>query len=113
MLPYPLTLLSHGPDIIGTACFPADYPAFHGHFPGNPILPACLHIQAALDLLALVGRPSALAAIEDAKFLHPIKPDQLIHIFIKTHPHGYYHATLTVLDQTVSHFRIKVQALPA
>ena len=109
MLHYPLTLLAASPDITGTASFPADYPAFDGHFPGNPILPAFLQIQAAVDLLALAGVGGALASVQAAKFLQPVKPEQLIHIFIKTAPHGYYHATLTVDNQIVSHFQFQVQ----
>jgi 3-hydroxyacyl-[acyl-carrier-protein] dehydratase len=109
MLHYPLTLLATSPDITGTASFPANYPAFDGHFPGNPILPAFLHIQVSVDLLALAGVPGSLASVQAAKFLQPIKPEQLIHIFIKTTPHGYYHATLTVENQTVSHFQFQVQ----
>src|SRR3954466_12229731 len=82
MLHYPLTLLATSPDITGTASFPANYPAFDGHFPGNPILPAFLQIQAAVDLLALAGTGGWLSSVQAAKFLHPIKPEQLIHIFI-------------------------------
>src|SRR4051812_34695895 len=74
MLDYPLTLLAASPDITGTAFFPADYPAFDGHFPGNPILPAFLQIQAAVDLLALNGVNGSLSSVQGAKFLHPIKP---------------------------------------
>src|SRR5204863_9053847 len=106
---YPLTLLATCPDITGTACFPANFPAFDGHFPGNPILPAFLQIQAAVDLLALAGVGGALSSVQAAKFLYPIKPEQLIHIFIKTAPHGYYHATLTVDNRIVSHFQFQVQ----
>lgn len=53
----------------------ADHPAFAGHFPGAPIVPGVLLLDAALrDIEATSG--VAVAEIISAKFLHPVSPDQ-------------------------------------
>lgn len=57
--------------------FAADHPAFAGHFPGFPIVPGVLLLDAALHAQATAsGR--AVAEIASAKFLHPVKPDQRV-----------------------------------
>src|SRR4051812_23765085 len=62
----------------GSATFAASHPAFDGHFPGFPILPAFLHVQVALDLLTAAGLPADLLRVESAKFIRPILPAQEI-----------------------------------
>ena len=58
-----------------TLVFGPDHPAFAGHFPGAPIVPGVLLLDAALHALA---QASGLAAMEvaSAKFLHPVAPDE-------------------------------------
>jgi 3-hydroxyacyl-[acyl-carrier-protein] dehydratase len=56
---------------------PKDHPAFAGHFPGSPILPGVVLLQAVMQEL-LDGPHSCDAheawVIEQAKFLHPVSP---------------------------------------
>ena len=58
-----------------TVSFPAEHPAFAGHFPGFPIVPGVmlldeiLHLQEATSGRAVTGIPSA-------KFLRPVAPAQ-------------------------------------
>ena len=63
----------------GRYLFPADFVGFSGHFPGHPILPAIVEI---LIVVVLVGErsgcPQRLVAVEDAKFLAPVSPEQEI-----------------------------------
>ncbi|HEY3307628.1 MAG TPA: hypothetical protein VGJ93_04165 [Desulfuromonadaceae bacterium] len=57
--------------------FTDSFCGFSGHFPGHPILPAIVEI---LTVVSLVGKHTGcmqrLMAVEDAKFLTPVKPDQ-------------------------------------
>lgn len=60
-----------------TLVFAADHPAFAGHFPGAPIVPGVLLLDAALHALACEsGR--AVTQIASAKFLHPVGPGEVL-----------------------------------
>lgn len=66
---------------------PAD-PVFAGHFPGNPLLPGVLVIEAAAQAAGLMlaaageGAPAlmVLAAVEHFKFKRPVRPGDLMEI---------------------------------
>jgi 3-hydroxyacyl-[acyl-carrier-protein] dehydratase len=59
--------------------FAADHPAFAGHFPGVPIVPGVLLLDAALHALAAQsGQP--VAEIASAKFLHPVAPGAVLSV---------------------------------
>lgn len=63
---------------------------FQGHFPGRPIMPGVLQIEAlaqaagilAIDALGLAGSGKLVyfMAIEDAKFRAPVEPGVLLHL---------------------------------
>jgi len=56
---------------------PAEHPAYTGHFPGQPILPGVVLLDAALHALAKVrGNPAASGQIKSAKFLSPVLPGE-------------------------------------
>lgn len=71
----------------------ADFPAFQGHFPENPILPA--FVQVMLARMALTHwlesqglTPPAITGVERAKFMLPIGPGAL-QVQITTGKKGY------------------------
>ena len=51
--------------------YPPGHPAFVGHFPGRPIVPGVLLLDAALHAL---GADGAACRIASAKFLQPVAP---------------------------------------
>jgi len=54
---------------------PADHPAYAGHFPGEPILPGVVLLDAALDAIAGCGRYAPRRwQILAAKFLRVVRP---------------------------------------
>jgi 3-hydroxymyristoyl/3-hydroxydecanoyl-(acyl carrier protein) dehydratase len=56
-----------------------DHPAYAGHFPGDPILPGVVLLDAALWALAAEsGRPAAAARIKSAKFHSPVRPGEIL-----------------------------------
>ena len=58
---------------------PAEHPAYAGHFPGQPILPGVVLLDAALYALAKVwGNPAASGQIKSAKFLSPVLPGEAL-----------------------------------
>jgi 3-hydroxymyristoyl/3-hydroxydecanoyl-(acyl carrier protein) dehydratase len=60
--------------------FAADHPAFAGHFPGRPIVPGVLLLDAAIHavLQACQGGTNggATCQVNSAKFLSPVSPDE-------------------------------------
>jgi 3-hydroxymyristoyl/3-hydroxydecanoyl-(acyl carrier protein) dehydratase len=54
-----------------------DHPAFAGHFPGAPILPGVLLLDAVL-LWAETVTDSVAGSIGNAKFLSPVRPGEVL-----------------------------------
>ena len=53
----------------------ADHPAFAGHFPGQPIVPAVVLLAEALAAIeAATGDPVRTWTLASAKFLVPVLP---------------------------------------
>ncbi len=58
-------------------CFADSFAGFAGHFPEHPILPAIVEILTVVSLVSeQTGCRQRLAAVEDAKFLNPVRPNQ-------------------------------------
>lgn len=67
-----------------TFVVPPDHPAFAGHFPGAPIVPGVLLLDAAVHAIQQ-GQASEAAAtqaceISTAKFLSPVGPGETLTI---------------------------------
>jgi len=86
-----ITEMEAGKRVVGLKNVTANEPFFEGHFPGNPIMPGVLILEAMAQVggvLALLSVPGALddkeksgvyfMAIDKAKFRRPVVPgDQL------------------------------------
>lgn len=58
---------------------PADHPAFAGHFPGMPIVPGVLLLDAAIHAITNdIGQPERTWQINSVKFLSPLKPGKTV-----------------------------------
>ena len=57
-----------------TLTVPADHPAFAGHFPGAPILPGVVLLDAVVRLAP--GASAGVRQIASAKFLSPVVPGE-------------------------------------
>ena len=61
---------------------PADHPSLPGHFPGQPVVPAVVLLDAVLAAIRTRGN-FALRSIALAKFLQPVLPDERIELLIR------------------------------
>ncbi len=60
---------------------PPDHPAFAGHFPGTPILPGVVLLDAVLQsITAATGIELGTCEIGAVKFLHPASPGDRLDI---------------------------------
>ncbi|MEY2920367.1 MAG: hypothetical protein RL261_1672 [Pseudomonadota bacterium] len=66
---------------IATLRVPAQHPALAGHFPGNPIVPGVVILDAVICAAeAWLDDRFRLAGLSQAKFLAPLKPDEAARI---------------------------------
>ena len=77
-----------GESAVGEKTFPAADPIFQGHFPGNPVVPGVLIIEAlaqvgAVAILVLPenrGKIPYFAAIDGVRFRKPVRPGDSIRL---------------------------------
>jgi predicted hotdog family 3-hydroxylacyl-ACP dehydratase len=91
-------------------CFPPEFIAFRGHFPGNPLLPAFVQIRMAQVMLESAAQaPLQLERIDNAKFREPLPPGQSVrvHCDLERTPNNHKAAvTLMVLDRRIATFHL-------
>lgn len=85
--------------------FTAEHPALRGHFPGNPIVPAVLLLEAVLQRLESTpqlarGPPHTAEAsfpwrIGSAKFHRPVRPGESLTLELQAHDDGSVGFTLS------------------
>ena len=68
--------------LISEIVVPADHPALAGHFPGNPIVPGVVLLDAVLAAIR-TQRPCTLLAMPGVKFLRPVLPQECIELRIE------------------------------
>ncbi|HEX7361299.1 MAG TPA: 3-hydroxyacyl-ACP dehydratase FabZ [Bryobacteraceae bacterium] len=94
---YPMLMVDRvlemtGDSIVGIKNVSFNEPYFTGHFPGFPIMPGVLIIEAMAQVAGLLvakmaphtrGRIMFLASVEDAKFRKPVVPGDQLRIEMK------------------------------
>ena len=82
--------------------FPADHPAAHGHFPGNPIIPGALLLSETLRAIESgLNQSAAPLQLASAKFLHPTRPGDRVRIEFTHAAQGAIRFTCAVGTTTV------------
>ena len=68
--------------IINEFVVPADHPSLAGHFPGQPVVPAVVLLDAVLAAIRTRG-DLVLRSIPMVKFLQPVLPDERVNLRIQ------------------------------
>jgi 3-hydroxyacyl-[acyl-carrier-protein] dehydratase len=67
--------------------FDGGEPFFHGHFPGDPLVPGVLLAEALAQTAGIAagqpGRTFHLSAIRSMKFLAPVRPGMELRLFAR------------------------------
>lgn len=77
---------------IGTKCVSANEAFFQGHFPGHPIMPGVLILEALAQTACVLmlssphshaGKIAYFLGIERAKFRHPVRPGSVLKLAVE------------------------------
>jgi 3-hydroxyacyl-[acyl-carrier-protein] dehydratase len=87
---------------------PDDHPSLAGHFPGRPIVPGVVVLDAALALI-LADRPTdVVAGLDDVKFLVPVLPGSEVTVTCSESAPGRLAFACAVAGQTVLRGRVRI-----
>jgi 3-hydroxymyristoyl/3-hydroxydecanoyl-(acyl carrier protein) dehydratase len=81
----------------------ADHPAYAGHFPGRPVLPGVVLLDAALTAIGdTTGQPLHARALASAKFLSPVTPGETLILEHRATPSGAIEFTISANARVVA-----------
>lgn len=85
----------------------ANHPAYSGHFPGQPVLPGVVLLDAALHALEWSGRgasglPTGGWEINSAKFQSAVRPGEALTLEHETLPNGSVRFAIRTADRAVA-----------
>ena len=86
--------------------FAASHPAFAGHFPGRPIVPGVLLLDAAIHAIVQArdgtAGGSAIGQVSSVKFLSPVTPDESLTLSWRDTGQGQIRFDLAGSDRQVA-----------
>ena len=91
---YPFLLVDRAEDyrphqsIVGIKCVTVNEPFFQGHFPGNPVMPGVLIVEAIAQSGAVLmskslnadttGKTIFFMSLDNCRFRHPVRPGDML-----------------------------------
>jgi 3-hydroxyacyl-[acyl-carrier-protein] dehydratase len=91
---YPFLLVDRAEDyrphesIVGIKCVTVNEPFFQGHFPGNPVMPGVLIVEAIAQSGAVLmsksldadttGKTIFFMSLDNCRFRHPVRPGDVL-----------------------------------
>jgi 3-hydroxymyristoyl/3-hydroxydecanoyl-(acyl carrier protein) dehydratase len=81
----------------------ADHPAYAGHFPGTPVLPGVVLLDATLGALEKAGKgPAGHWEVSSAKFQSPVRPGEALTLHHETLSNGSIRFAIRANDRAVA-----------
>ena len=81
----------------------ADHPAYAGHFPGQPILPGVVLLDAALRAMAAQGgRQDPTWQLKSVKFHSPVQPGDALTLHYAEAPAGGFRFEIRCNERSVA-----------
>jgi len=81
----------------------ADHPAYQGHFPGMPLLPGAVLLDATIDALEKAGKgPAGYWEVSSAKFQSAVRPGESLTLHHETLPNGSIRFAIRAADRAVA-----------
>lgn len=100
---YPFLLVDRAEDyrphrsIIGIKCVTVNEPFFVGHFPGNPVMPGVLIVEALAQSGAILmskslnadveGKTIMFISVDEARFRQPVRPGDVMRMHVEVLKH--------------------------
>ncbi len=100
---YPFLLVDRAEDyrphesIVGVKCVTFNEPFFQGHFPGNPVMPGVLIIEAMAQTGAVLmsktldvdveGKTIMFMSVGEARFRQPVRPGDVLRMHVEVLKH--------------------------
>jgi 3-hydroxyacyl-[acyl-carrier-protein] dehydratase len=93
--------------MITTLAVAANHPAYPGHFPGQPVLPGVVLLDAALHALESSGRGTSAGwagrwTINSAKFQSAVRPGEALTLEHEMLPNGSVRFAIRTADRAVA-----------
>jgi len=89
--------------IITALAVAADHPAYRGHFPGTPLLPGVVLLDATIDALEKAGKePAGYWEVSSAKFQSAVRPGEALTLHHETLPNGSIRFAIRAADRAVA-----------
>jgi 3-hydroxyacyl-[acyl-carrier-protein] dehydratase len=79
--------------MVGIKCVTFNEPFFQGHFPGNPVMPGVLIVEAIAQTGAVLmskslnadvtGKTILFISLDNCRFRHPVRPGDVLHMHVE------------------------------
>ena len=80
---------------------PNDHPSLAGHFPGRPIIPGVVVLDAAMAQILRCRPACSVTSLDDVKFLAPVLPGSEVTVTFRESSPGRVIFVCTVAGQSV------------
>jgi 3-hydroxyacyl-[acyl-carrier-protein] dehydratase len=89
--------------IVTALAIAADHPSYAGHFPGTPVLPGVVLLDATLDALEKAGKgPAGHWEVSNAKFQSAVRPGEALTLHHESLPNGSIRFAIRAVDRAVA-----------